>query len=131
MAHGALLQRLVRAREYLHANVCRGPTLDELAREAGLSRAHLAREFAAAFGMAPHRYLVQLQLEHAERALAAGASVTEVCLELGLDSLGSFSASFRRRTGRSPRAWQRHARPFVQSLGIPVLFVPACFLAHV
>jgi AraC-like DNA-binding protein len=124
---GVLLQRLVRARDYLHAEAERGPSLVELARVAGLSRAHLAREFAAAFGTSPHRYLVELRLDRARRALAAGTPVTEVCYALGYESLGSFSASFHRHTGVSPRAYQRRARPFVQSRGIPMLFVPACY----
>lgn len=134
MARGALLQRLVRARDYLHAHVAHRPSLVELASEAGLSRAHFAREFGATFGISPHQYLVQLRLERAKWSLASGAAVTEVCYELGFESLGSFSTSFHRRTGLSPRAWQRQARPFAQSLGIPMLFVPACYLrkhAHV
>lgn len=135
VARGALLRRLVRARDYLHAEVTRGPTLDELARTAGLSRAHLARQFAELFGTPPHQYLVQLQIDHAKRALASGERVTDVCNDLGFASLGSFSASFHRRTGMSPRAWQQHTRAFVQSLGVPMLFVPACFfpkhVAHV
>jgi len=51
---------------------------------------------------------------------------------LGFASLGTFSTSFHRRTGLSPRAWQRSTRPFVQSAGVPILFVPACYvMAHV
>jgi AraC-like DNA-binding protein len=66
------------------------PTLDDLSRETGVSRAHLAREFAETFGIPPHQYLVQLRIDAAKRALAAGTSVTEVCYELGFESLGSF-----------------------------------------
>jgi AraC-like DNA-binding protein len=124
----ATLRRLVRARDVLHADVRRGATLDELAATAGLSRAFLARSFARAFGAPPHQYLVQLRLEHAKRALARGASVTETCLEVGFESLGSFSASFHRRVGLSPRAWQRQTRVLVQGLGVPVIYIPACFL---
>jgi AraC-like DNA-binding protein len=135
VAHGAVLQRLVRARDLLHANLKDGPTLDELAHVTGLSRAHLARQFAATFGVPPHRYLLQLRVEQAKRSLAAGASVTEVCADVGFASLGTFSTMFLRRTGLSPRAWQKRSRPFVQSLGIPMLFVPACYfpmhVAHV
>jgi AraC-like DNA-binding protein len=130
MAHGATLRRLVRARDLLHAEATRGPTLDELAGVAGLSRAHLARQFAQTFGVAPHQYLVQLRLDQAKRALAAGASVTDVCYQVGFASIGTFSASFRRRTGMSPREWQRAARPFVQSHGVPVLYIPGCFFMH-
>jgi AraC-like DNA-binding protein len=80
---GVLLQRLVRARDYLHAEAERGPSLVELARVAGLSRAHLARGFTAAFGVSPHRNLVELRLVRAKRALAAGTPGTEVCYALG------------------------------------------------
>jgi AraC-like DNA-binding protein len=127
MVGGALLRRLVRARDLIHADVRRGPSLEELAREAGLSRAHLARQFAIAFGTPPHRYLSELRIERAKRALAAGRSVTEVCGDVGFESLGTFSSTFHRRTGYSPRAWQRETRPFVQSHGVPVLFIPMCF----
>jgi AraC-like DNA-binding protein len=126
----AVLGRLVRARDRLHADVQRGVTLDELAVESGLSRSVLARTFAETFGAPPHRYLVALRLEHAKRALAHGTSVTQACLEVGFASLGSFSASFHRRVGVSPREWQRRTRGFVQSIGIPALYIPACFLAR-
>jgi AraC-like DNA-binding protein len=129
MARGIVLQRLLRARDLMHAEPARGPTLDELATAAGLSRAHLARLFADTFGIPPHQYLVRLRLDQAKRALAAGGSVTEVCYQLGFESLGTFSASFRRRTGMSPREWQRAKRPFVQSRGVPVLYIPGCFLS--
>jgi AraC-like DNA-binding protein len=130
MATGELLHRLVRARDYLHAELRTAPTLDDLARATRLSRAHLARQFADTFGISPHQYLVQLRLDAAKRALAGGASVTEVCFDLGFESLGTFSATFSRRIGMSPRAWQHAARTVVQSRGVPVLFVPPCFFAH-
>src|SRR4051812_50131713 len=125
MASGVVLQRLVRARDYLHAEMHRAPTLDDLAREAGLSRAHLARQFAATFGLAPRQYLIKLRLEHAKRRLALGAAVTEVCYELGFESLGTFSTSFTRQLGLSPRAWQKRGRAVVQGRGDPGVFIPA------
>jgi len=128
---GATLRRLVRARDLLHAGVQTGPTLDELAQLSGLSRAFLARSFAEAFGLPPHQYLTHLRLEHAKRMLARGASVTEVCSEVGFESLGSFSASFHRRVGLSPRAWQQQMRRVVQCAGLPApVFIPSCFIAH-
>ena len=123
-----VLRRLVRARDLLHAEAHRGPSLDELAAEAQLSRAHFARQWAAAFGMPPHQYLTRLRLERAKRALAAGASVTEVCAEVGFESLGTFSSLFHRRLGCSPRAWQAATRTVVQSRGVPALFIPTCYL---
>jgi AraC-like DNA-binding protein len=79
MARGALLRRLVLARDLLHAEPNRARSLDELARAAGLSRAHFARQFAATFGVSPHQYLVQLRLDAAKRELALGERVTDVC----------------------------------------------------
>ena len=128
IASRATLRRLVRARDLLHADVQRGPTLDELAAAAGLSRGFLARSFAQTFGVPPHRYLVELRFERAKRALARGTSVTDACLEVGFESLGSFSASFHRRVGMSPREWQRRTRALVQCVGVPALYIPACFL---
>jgi AraC-like DNA-binding protein len=127
---GTTLRRVVRARDYLHEVVSSGVTLDELARVAGLSRAHLARAFARTFGVPPHQYHVRLKMERAKLELARGASVTDACLASGFDSLGSFSACFHRRVGVSPSVWQRTARPLVQSLGLPTLYVPGCFLAR-
>jgi AraC-like DNA-binding protein len=74
MASGALLRRLLKARDLLHADVSRGITLDELAKAAGLSRAHLAREFADTFGLPPHQYLVQLRLDLAKRTATSSPS---------------------------------------------------------
>ena len=125
----ATLRRLVRARDLLHEDVQRGATLDELAAASGLSRAFLARTFAQTFGSPPHRYLMALRLEQAKRALARGTSVTDACVESGFASLGTFSSSFHRRVGVSPREWQRRTRCLVQAVGMPALYIPSCFLA--
>lgn len=130
MARGVILQRLVQARDLLHAEAARNPSLDDLAATARISRAHFARQFAETFGTSPHQYLIELRIDRAKRALAAGASVTEVCYDIGFASIGTFSSTFRRRTGLSPREWQRAARPFVQSRGVPVLYIPGCFLRY-
>ena len=128
MARGVILQRLVQARDLLHAEAARNPSLADLAAEVRISRAHFARQFAETFGTSPHQYLIELRIDRAKRALAAGASVTEVCYDVGFASIGTFSSTFRRRTGLSPREWQRAARPFVQSRGVGVLYIPGCFL---
>src|SRR5262245_32741066 len=130
IASRATLRRLVRARDLLHTDVQRGPTLEELATASGLSRGFLARSFAQTFGVPPHRYLVDLRFERAKQALARGTSVTEACFEVGFESLGPFSASFHRRVGVSPGEWQGRTRAPVPSVGIPSLYIPACYLAR-
>jgi AraC-like DNA-binding protein len=94
---------------------------------AGLLDSHSLREYRAAFGETPHQHFTRLRLEHARRALARGAAVTEVCFDVGYSSLGSFSALFARTTGPSPRASQRELRALVLA-DLPRLYIPGCFL---
>lgn len=127
----ATLARLLRARDRLHDAPDAAPPLAALAAEVGLSRAHFLRSFALAFGRTPHDYLTELRLEHAKRALARGASVTEACLDVGFASLGSFSRLFAARTGLAPRDWQRRVRTVLPSAELwPAVWIPGCFLVH-
>ena len=83
-------------------------TIAELARELRISPFHFIRQFECVFGVTPHQYRIQARLDRARRLLAAGRmSVTEVCMDVGFSSLGSFSTLFTRRFGESPRAFRR------------------------
>jgi AraC-like DNA-binding protein len=85
--------------------------LAAIAAVAHASPYHFNREFKAAFGETPHQYLLTRRLERAKHLLAVTElSVTEVCLEVGLTSLGSFSASFKRVVGVTPREYRRASR---------------------
>ena len=78
-----------------------------MARAAGLSQAHFSREFRRAFGEAPHQYLLTRRLERAAGLLRnTDRTVTEICLAVGLVSLGSFTTSFRRVYGAAPSAYR-------------------------
>jgi AraC-like DNA-binding protein len=100
---GSSYRRLLIARDVLRARYSEPLLLRELAASAGLSEFHFLRAYRAAFGETPHQHFTRLRLEHAKRALARGAAVTEVCFDVGYSSLGSFSTLFARATGRSPR----------------------------
>ena len=64
--------------------------------------------FKSAFGQTPHDWLTACRVERAKFLLArTDLPVTEVCLAVGYESLGTFSSWFRRCTGRTPRAWRR------------------------
>jgi AraC-like DNA-binding protein len=105
-----VFERLRVARERLRASE-RVP-LVHVAREARLSTGELIRRFAALFGETPHRYRARERLDRAKRLLARGErSVTDVCLDVGFSSVGSFSAWFARRAGLAPSAFRRHAAP--------------------
>jgi len=119
----------VRARDLACADFDRELRVVDLAKEAGLSRAHFLRSFAEAFGVTPRQFLIDLRLGEARRLLAKGASVTETCMAVGFSSLGSFSQSFAARIGESPRAWQKRVRTVVPSVELwPQVWVPGCFL---
>jgi AraC-like DNA-binding protein len=106
--------RLCRARDML-AEVCDQPvSIHEVAREAAMSPFHFIRTFHALFGETPHQFRMRARLNRAKQLLALGNdSVTDVCLDVGFASLGSFSDLFARRVGVSPSAYRRRARSLV------------------
>ena len=123
-----LLRRLCRARDAIHDRSGEALTLDDLARTAGLSRFHFLRSFRAMYSATPHQYLTRVRLQRARQLLLEErASVTEVCFEVGFQSLGSFSALFRRRMGEPPISFRRR---FFQVAGAKERsIIPCCYLA--
>lgn len=121
------LLQLCKARDLLGDVTRPGVSIHEVAREASMSPYHFIRRFAAAFGETPHQFRTRQRLSNAQRLLARGHSVTEVCLELGFASLGSFSSLFSRQIGISPAAYQRSLR---RSVYIPdwTPHPPSCLL---
>jgi len=90
-----------------------------LARAAHLSPAHFTREFRRTFGETPHRYLLTRRLERAAALLRnTDHSVADICLEVGLRSVGSFTTSFTQTFGASPTAY-RAAHPPATRARIP------------
>jgi AraC-like DNA-binding protein len=101
------LAALRRAHDLIDRDYAEELDLDALAREAGYSKYHFARTFAEAYGETPRAYLTRRRVERAKSLLrTANLSVTEVCLLVGFESLGSFSGLFRRLVGQSPSAYR-------------------------
>jgi AraC-like DNA-binding protein len=95
-----------------------------MAAAAGLSRAHFSREFKRAFGESPHAYLLTRRLERAAALLrTTDRSINDVCLSVGLRSLGSFTTSFTRTYGRSPAAYRASFPPAAAQARIPACVV--------
>ncbi len=103
-----LARRLRTAREFLESAVPDSSVeLDDVARAAALSPFHLHRSFHRLFGETPRDYLSRRRMETAAGLLRqTDAPVTEICLQCGFDSLGSFSTSFRERFAASPREFR-------------------------
>jgi transcriptional regulator GlxA family with amidase domain len=100
-------RRLLRARDAMDRRYAQPLDIPELARIALVSEAHFIRSFRATFGETPHRYLQRRRLERAMRLLReTDIPVTEVCLDVGFTSLGTFSRTFHEIVGTSPRAYR-------------------------
>ena len=104
------LQRLERARAFIHAQKNRTVTLDEVAMHAALSRFHMTRSFAEAYGAPPLFYHRSVRLEAAAQRIQRGeATPTEVAEELGYASLSAFTRAFRQKFGIPPSEHRRAA----------------------
>ena len=101
-------RHLLRAKDLADGRYFERLDVDDLARAAGLSRAHFSREFRRAFGESPHAYLLTRRLERAAALLrTTDRSVAEICFSVGLQSVGSFTTSFTRTFGVSPTVLPR------------------------
>jgi AraC-like DNA-binding protein len=100
-------RRLLRARDAMDRSYADALDIEALADSVHLSRAHFIRSFRDTFGETPHRYLQRRRVERAMSLLReTDRPVSEVCLEVGFWSLGTFSRTFRDIVGCSPRAYR-------------------------
>jgi AraC-like DNA-binding protein len=120
-------RHLLRARDLVDARYAEPLGVADLARTAGLSRAHFSREFRRVFGESPHAYLLTRRLERAAALLrTTDRSVAAICFAVGLRSVGSFTTSFTRAYRLTPTAYRASFPPASQ-----FALIPACVLrAH-
>ena len=113
-------RHLLRAKDLADARYFEPLTVADLARAAGLSPAHFSREFRRTFGEPPHRYLLTRRLERAAALLRnTDRSVTDICFDVGLTSVGSFVTSFNRVYGAAPLAYRATFPPARRHIRIP------------
>jgi AraC-like DNA-binding protein len=120
-------RHLLRAKDLADSRYADPLGVDDLARAAGLSRAHFSREFRRTFGESPHSYLLTRRLERAAALLrATDRSVAAICFSVGLRSVGSFTTTFTRTYGSPPTAYRGSFPPASR-----YALIPACVLrAH-
>jgi AraC-like DNA-binding protein len=119
-------RHLLRAKDLADARYAEPLHVDDLARAAGLSRAHFSREFRRTFGESPHAYLLTRRLERAAAMLRmTDRSVAEICFSVGLQSVGSFTSSFTRTYGASPTAYRAAFPPAAQHAQVPTCILRA------
>jgi AraC-like DNA-binding protein len=117
-------RHLLRAKDLADARYFEQLDVADMARAAGLSRAHFSREFRAAFGESPHNYLLTRRMERAAALLRnSDRSVADVCLSVGLQSVGSFTTSFKRIYGATPTAYRAAYPPASHGARVPACVV--------
>jgi AraC-like DNA-binding protein len=101
------LAHVRRAKDFMDREYARPLNVPAMARAALMSPAHFSRQFRAAYGETPYGYLMTRRIERAKALLRRGdLSVTEVCLEVGCTSLGSFSSRFTELVGEPPSVYR-------------------------
>jgi AraC-like DNA-binding protein len=117
-------RRLLRARDTIDRLYASPLDVAALARVAHVSPAHFARQFRLVFGETPHRYLQRRRIERAMELLRdTDRPVTEVCLDVGFASLGTFSRTFSAVVGESPSAYRERTVATMRGAG---QYIPAC-----
>jgi AraC-like DNA-binding protein len=125
-------KKIVTAKLYIDGNFNEAIDLDRLSKEACLSRFHFHRLFTRIYRVTPHQYLTRKRIDQARRCLAENTlTITEICNEVGFESIGSFSTLFKKEIGHAPtqyrvRAWQRKEETREQ----PRSFIPHCFIEN-
>ena len=128
MLSSDLFHRLCRARDVLREVHDRPLTIEDVARDAAMSPFQFIRRFDALFGATPHQFRIKSRVERAKELLAlSDYSVTDVCMELGFSSLGSFSTLFAQRVGAPPSVYRRQVRAMIVVPGrLPPALEPGC-----
>jgi AraC-like DNA-binding protein len=119
-----LYKRLCRVRDLIDDCYSAQLTLDDMSREACISPYHFLRLFRQAFDKTPHQYLTERRIRAAKELLRSKPiAVTDVCFEVGYESLGSFVTLFHRHVGYSPKSYRR-----VFLINQPLAGIPTCFM---
>jgi AraC-like DNA-binding protein len=120
------VRHVLRGRDLADARYAEQIGVDDMAAAAGLSRAHFSREFRRLFGEPPRAYLLTRRLERAAALLRnTDYTVAEICFSVGLQSVGSFTSSFKRTYGMSPTAYRAKYPPAAQRALVPTCIVRA------
>jgi AraC-like DNA-binding protein len=119
-------RHLLRAKDLIDARYFEPLDVQALARAARLSPAHFSREFRREFGEPPHQYLLTRRLERAAALLrTTDRTVADICLSVGLSSVGSFTTSFGRAYGVSPTAYRAAHPPAAHQARVPTCILLA------
>jgi AraC-like DNA-binding protein len=124
-----IYQRIVTAKVYIDENYHEPIGLEIISQQAFLSRFHFHRLFTQVYRHTPHQYLTRKRMDKAKDLLAENKPVTEVCYELGFESIGSFSTLFKKEIGFAPQYYRNMAyKKKMEQLVQPKKAIPHCFI---
>ncbi len=124
-----LYERIVAAKVFIDENYHESINLNEISQKAFLSPFHFHRLFSRVYKKTPHQYLTSKRIEKAKNLLSENKHVTDVCNEVGFESLGSFSVLFKKEIGFAPTYYRNMAwLKKLQAKEQPKRFIPHCFI---
>ena len=123
-----LYRRIVQAKLFIDSHFHEEIQLSDTADEALFSKFHFIRLFKTIYGKTPHQYLIYVRIENAKLLLQSTMSVTDVCYDIGFESVSSFTGLFKRKVGMSPSEYQAHQHKLLADIAkMPLKFIPNCF----
>ena len=124
-----LYKRIAAAKVYIDENFQEPINLETISQQAFLSRFHFHRIFTQVYRSTPHQYVTRKRLDKARDLLAHNKPVTEVCNEVGFESIGSFSMLFKKEVGFAPQYYRNMAyKKKMDQLAQPRKAIPHCFV---
>ena len=124
-----IYKRIVAAKVYIDDNYFEPIDLDDISQKAFLSKFHFHRIFKKVYHRTPHQYITKKRIEKAKNLLADNKPVTEVCSEVGFESIGSFSILFKKEIGFAPQYYRNMAyKKKMEQLEQPKKAIPHCFI---
>ncbi|MEM7297128.1 MAG: AraC family transcriptional regulator [Bacteroidota bacterium] len=101
------IDTVIATKHFIDTNYEKDLNLELLSKILLTSKFHLLRLFKKNYGVTPKQYHINLRIQKSRELLKSGVSVTETCFSVGFESLGSFSALFKSRTGYTPSEFQK------------------------
>ena len=124
-----IYQRIVAAKVFIDDNYQESIDLEQISKQAFLSRFHFHRLFRQVYKKTPLQYVTQKRLDKAKDLLSENKAVTEVCNEVGFESIGSFSVLFKKEIGFAPQYYRNMAyKKKIEQLAQPKKAIPHCFI---
>jgi AraC-like DNA-binding protein len=126
-----LYKRIVQTKLFIDSHFADKINLNDISDEALFSKFHFIRLFKSIYGKTPHQYLTKVRLEKAQELLQQGLLVTDVCFEVGFDSLSSFTGLFKRVVKSAPSIFQKQFQERQQQIKEePLRFIPNCWVEN-